>query len=64
MTMRLLDVDDRLLEEARRLLGATTAREAVNRSLAEVVRCELGRRGAASRPGRGSGLTRSDPGRG
>ena len=50
--MRMLDVDDRLLEEARRLLGASTAREAVNRSLAEVVRGEHDRRGdaAAARP--------------
>lgn len=61
MTMRLLDVDDRLLEEARRLLGAATAREAVNRSLAEVVRGEHDRRGAAAPARSRGGVRGSEP---
>lgn len=37
MTKRLVDIDDALLEEATRILGAVTMKEAVNRSLNEVV---------------------------
>lgn len=44
MTKRLVDIDDRLLSEVVCLLGASSATEAVNRALAEVVRAELGRR--------------------
>lgn len=40
MTKRLVDIDDALLEEATRLLGASTMKEAVNLSLEEVVRTE------------------------
>src|SRR4051794_7422180 len=37
MSKRLVDIDDDLLEEASALLGATTMKEAVNRSLESVV---------------------------
>jgi Arc/MetJ family transcription regulator len=38
MTKRLVDIDDEILEEARRLLGTTTLKDTVNGSLAEVAR--------------------------
>jgi len=44
MTKRLVDIDDELLHRATEVLGAATMKEAVNRSLAEVVRAELRRR--------------------
>jgi Arc/MetJ family transcription regulator len=37
MSKRLVDIDDDLLEEASALLGASTMKEAVNRSLEAVV---------------------------
>lgn len=37
MSKRLVDIDDALLEEATEILGASTMKEAVNRSLEEVV---------------------------
>lgn len=37
MSKRLVDIDDELLEEATTILGATTMKEAVNRSLESVV---------------------------
>lgn len=37
MSKRLVDIDDDLLDEARTLLGATTMKETVNRSLESVV---------------------------
>ena len=37
MGKRLVDIDDDLLNEATRLLGASTMKEAVNRALEEVV---------------------------
>ena len=46
MTKRLVDIDDELLEEATELLGASTMKEAVNRSLEEVVLAALRRRHA------------------
>lgn len=47
MGKRLVDIDDRLLEEAQRILGAATMKDTVNRSLAEVVKADLRRRHAA-----------------
>ncbi len=37
MSKRLVDIDDDLLKEASAILGATTMKEAVNRSLESVV---------------------------
>lgn len=37
MSKRLVDIDDALLDEATQILGAATMKEAVNRSLEEVV---------------------------
>ena len=37
MTKRLVDIDDEILEEARRALGTTTLKETVNRSLRSIV---------------------------
>lgn len=37
MTKRLIDVDDALLEQVRRLLGTSTAKATVNEALAEVL---------------------------
>lgn len=47
MGKRLVDIDDRLLEEAQQVLGAATMKDTVNRSLAEVVKADLRRRHAA-----------------
>lgn len=38
MTKRLVDIDDEVLDEARRILGTTTLKETVNTALAESVR--------------------------
>lgn len=46
MTKRLVDIDDELLEEATTILGATTMKEAVNRSLESVVAAARRRRHA------------------
>ena len=37
MSKRLVDIDDALLDEATEILGASTMKETVNRSLEEVV---------------------------
>jgi Arc/MetJ family transcription regulator len=37
MSKRLVDIDDDLLDEATKVLGASTMKEAVNRSLESVV---------------------------
>ena len=47
MSKRLVDIDDALLDEATEILGASTMKEAVNRSLEEVVLAERRRRHAA-----------------
>jgi Arc/MetJ family transcription regulator len=47
MSKRLIDIDDRLLKQARKILGAATMKDTVNRSLAEVVKADLRRRHAA-----------------
>lgn len=47
MGKRLVDIDDRLLEQARKVLGTATMKDTVNRSLAEVVKADLRRRHAA-----------------
>ncbi len=44
MTKRLVDLDDDLLAEATAILGASTMKEAVNRSLESVVLAERRRR--------------------
>ncbi len=44
MTKRLVDIDDRLLDEARLLTGARTMKEAVNAALRELIDAELRRR--------------------
>lgn len=46
MTKRLVDIDDELLDEATEILGAPTMKEAVNRSLEEVVLAARRRRHA------------------
>ena len=46
MSKRLVDIDDALLEEATEILGAATMKEAVNRSLEEVVLAARRRRHA------------------
>jgi Arc/MetJ family transcription regulator len=46
VSKRLIDVDDDLLGEATAILGAKTMKEAVNRSLAEVVAAARRRRHA------------------
>jgi len=44
VSKRLVDIEDELLRKASDALGATTMKEAVNRSLAEVVAAALRRR--------------------
>ena len=44
MTKRLIDIDDGLLDQARRLTGAVTIKETVNTSLRELINAELRRR--------------------
>ena len=46
MSKRLVDIDDELLAEATQVLGATTMKETVNRSLEEVVLAARRRRHA------------------
>lgn len=46
MTKRLVDIDDALLAEASAALGASTMKEAVNRSLEEIVLAARRRRHA------------------
>lgn len=60
MSKRLVDIDDDLLEEATRLLGARTMKEAVNRSLETVVLLAQ-RRSHADRLARMRGLDLDDP---
>lgn len=42
----MVDIDDKLLEQARHILGTVTMKDTVNRSLDEVVRAERRRRHA------------------
>ena len=44
MTKRLIEIDDRLLAEARELADAATMKETVNTALRELVAAELRRR--------------------
>ena len=44
MTKRLVDIDDDLLEEAKKVLGSRTIKETVNTALDEVIKLELRRR--------------------
>jgi Arc/MetJ family transcription regulator len=44
MTKRLVDVDDEALEGAQGVLGTTTMKDTVNRSLQAVVNLDRGRR--------------------
>ncbi|MGH9245158.1 MAG: type II toxin-antitoxin system VapB family antitoxin [Acidimicrobiales bacterium] len=60
MSKRLVDIDDELLHEATEVLGATTMKEAVNRSLEEVVRAARRRRHADRLAGM-KGLDLADP---
>ncbi len=60
MSKRLVDIDDDLLERATSVLGASTMKEAVNRSLREVVRLDLRRR-HAERLAQSQGLDIGDP---
>lgn len=46
MSKRLVDIDDGLLAEATEILGAATMKEAVNRSLREIVLARQRRRHA------------------
>jgi len=46
MSKRLVDIDDELLAQATEILGASTMKEAVNRSLEEVVLAARRRRHA------------------
>jgi Arc/MetJ family transcription regulator len=46
MSKRLVDIDDDLLAEATRVLGASTMKETVNGALAELVAAERRRRHA------------------
>ena len=41
MTKRLVDIDDELLEQARRITGALTMKDAVNAALKHTVDAEL-----------------------
>lgn len=41
VTKRLIDIDDRLLEEARRVIGAATMKDTVNAALQQAVDREL-----------------------
>ncbi len=59
MAKRLVDIDDDLLQEATSVLGAATMKEAVNRSLAEVVHAARRRR-HADRLARMDGLDLDD----
>lgn len=60
MAKRLVDIDDRLLEEATKVLGTSTMKDTVNRSLAEVVKANL-RRQHARRLGSMDGLDLDKP---
>lgn len=60
MTKRLVDIDDELLAEATEVLGARTMKEAVNRSLEQVVRAAR-RRSHADRLAGMEGLDLADP---
>jgi Arc/MetJ family transcription regulator len=60
MSKRLVDIDDELLDEATAILGASTMKEAVNRSLEEVVLAARRRR-HADRLSDMHGLDLADP---
>jgi Arc/MetJ family transcription regulator len=59
MRRTVVEIDDELLGEARAILGARTIKEAVNRSLAEVVRSAAVER-ELRRLSTGEGLDLSD----
>ena len=44
MTKRLVDIDDHLLAEVRKITGAATMKEAVNSALRQLIDSELRRR--------------------
>ncbi|WP_420444372.1 type II toxin-antitoxin system VapB family antitoxin [Candidatus Poriferisodalis sp.] len=52
MTKRLVDIDDELLEQARRITGASTMKETVNAALKHTVEAELRLRHARRIAGR------------
>jgi Arc/MetJ family transcription regulator len=60
MSKRLVDIDDDLLEKASTILGSSTMKEAVNRSLEIVVLAERRRR-HADRLEKMRGLDLADP---
>jgi len=60
MAKRLVDIDDGLLDQATEILGASTMKEAVNRSLEAVVTA-AGRRRHADRLTVMDGLDLDDP---
>lgn len=60
MTKRLVDIDDRLLSEATAILDASTMKEAVNRSLENVVHSARRHRHAA-RLAQMKGIDLDDP---
>jgi len=60
MAKRLVDIDDGLLDQATEILGASTMKEAVNRSLEAVVTA-AGRRQHADRLTVMDGLDLDDP---
>ncbi len=60
MTKRLVDIDDALLREASTVVGASTMKEAVNRSLESVVLAAK-RREHAARLAAMRGLDLDDP---
>lgn len=60
MAKRLVEIDDALLDEATEILGASTMKDAVNRSLEEVVLAARRRR-HAERLSTMSGLDLDDP---
>jgi Arc/MetJ family transcription regulator len=60
MSKRLVDIDDRLLDEAAEVLGASTMKDTVNRALGEVV-VAARRRRHADRLSRMEGLDLDKP---
>lgn len=59
MTKRLIEIDDRLLAEARELAGAATMKETVNTALRELIDTEL-RRQHLQRLTTGEGINLGD----
>lgn len=60
MTKRLVDIDDKLLRDAKRCLGTKTMKDTVNTALAEVAKMAL-RRQHVEQLARGTGHDLSDP---